>query len=523
MNRLLNTLTLRRVKYLLPFSLCFLSACCLHASEQPNVVIILTDDLGYGDLECYGGKGAKTPAIDDLAKEGIRFTHAYAPSATCTPTRYALLTGEYAWRQPSKKTSILDGNAPLAIDVGRTTIATLLKDAGYATGVVGKWHLGLGDGKKRLDFNGSIKPGPIEIGFGYSYIIPATVDRVPSVWVENHHVDNLDLNDPIEVSYLKNITGEKIAWERKDELKVDADKQHSCSIHNGISRIGYQKGGMSARFIDEELPMTVVEKSNAFIRAHKDHPFFLLVGLFEPHVPRTPHKKFAGKSESGVRGDVIMQIDWQVEQIMKELKKQKLEDDTIVIFTSDNGPVLFDGYYDRAEEDLKGHQPTAGLKGWKYLVYEGGTRVPLIVKWPDAIPGGETNDQIFSLTDVISTLSAITGEKIPAGEAPDSLNMYPLLKGEVAAGPRASIVLHGVSNAYALRQGNWKFVKANASKEASGIGSGADPNDTRFAAAIIRENKLFDLEKDPFEQNNLAQEMPEKVDKMREELEKIMR
>ena len=246
------------MKHLFCLTFLFAFAIAAHAADKPNVVIILADDLGFGDVSCYGGS-VRTPAIDALAQHGMKFTQAYAPSATCTPTRYALLTGEYAWRQPPQKTSILDGDAPLAIELGHTTIASLLKDAGYATGVVGKWHLGLGDGRTRVDFNDSIKPGPNEIGFGYSYIIPATVDRVPSVWVENHHVDKLDLNDPISVSYETNISGEETGLDRKDLLKVGADKQHSGSIHNGISRIGYQKGGKAARFIDEELPLTVVE------------------------------------------------------------------------------------------------------------------------------------------------------------------------------------------------------------------------------------------------------------------------
>jgi len=494
-----------------------------HAADKPNVVIILTDDLGYGDVGCYGGTGAETPAIDRLARGGMLFTNAYAPSATCTPTRFALLTGEYAWRQPAKKTSILDGNAPLAIDVGRTTIATLLKDAGYATGVVGKWHLGLGDGVTPLDFNGTIEPGPCEIGFGYSYIIPATVDRVPSVWIENRHVNNLDLNDPISVSYKTNLSGEESGWERKDLLKVGADKQHSCSIHNGISRIGYQKGGMAARFVDEELPLTVVERSKAFIQSHKDEPFFLLVGLFEPHVPRSPNAMFAGKSKSGVRGDVIQQIDWQVEQITNSLKEHQLEQDTIVIFTSDNGPVLFDGYYDESLEDLNDHEPTGRLRGWKYLVYEGGTRVPFIVHWPSRVEKGAVTDQILSLTDVIATLSEISGQKIPIGEAPDSLSMLQVFRGNSETGLRTSIVQQGVSNAFALRDGNWKYVKANSSSQASGIGSGADPRDTRFAAAIIREDGLYDLEADPYEQNNLAKDYPEKVVEMRAKLDRIMK
>ena len=216
----------------------------------------------------------------------MRFTQGYAPSATCTPSRYSLLTGEYAWRQKAKSNSILDGDAPLCIEPGRLTLPAMLRQAGYQTGVVGKWHLGLGDGQTRVDFNGEVKPGPLEIGFDYCHIIPATVDRVPSVWIENHKVRNLDPADPIQVSYLTNLSDEPTGLERPDLLKQGADKQHSCTIINGISRIGYMKGGKSARFKDEELASTVVAKSIEFIEQHKDQPFFLDVGLFEPHVPR---------------------------------------------------------------------------------------------------------------------------------------------------------------------------------------------------------------------------------------------
>ena len=280
---------------------------------KPNIIIILADDLGPGDLSCAGATKIKTPNIDRLAADGVRFTQSYAPSATCTPSRYSLLTGEYAWRQKAKSNTILDGDAPLCIEPGRPTLPAMLRDAGYQTGIVGKWHLGLGDGQTRVDFNGEVKPGPLEIGFDYSHIIPATVDRVPSVWIENHKVLNLDPADPIQVSYITNISDEPTGLEHPELLtRYGADKQHSCTIINGISRIGYMKGGHSARFKDEELANTVVAKSVAFIEQHKAGPFFLEMGLFEPHVPRVAAQPFVGTSDCGVRGDVIEQIDWEV-------------------------------------------------------------------------------------------------------------------------------------------------------------------------------------------------------------------
>ena len=492
------------------------------ASEKPNIIIILADDLGYGDIGCYGATQVKTPNLDEMASNGRRFTEAYAPASTCTPTRYALMTGEYAWRQKNKQVTILDGDAPLAIEPGTYTLPGMLRDAGYLTGVVGKWHLGLGDGQTRINFNGKIKPGPLEVGFDYSYIIPATVDRVPSIWVEDYLVDNLDPEDPIEVSYLKNISDEPTGIEHPELLKQPADEQHACTIINGISRIGYMKGGKSARFDDEKLADIVAEKSVQFIEKHKARPFFLYVGLFEPHVPRTPAPRFVGTSECGVRGDVIHQIDWQVGQIMDALEKYGLTENTLVIFTSDNGPVLFDGYFDRSVEDLNGHQPNGNLTGWKYLVYEGGTRVPFIAHWPKEIPPGVT-DSMLSLTDVLATCGTLTGEKIPKGTGVDSLDLLPVFYGKPGVSIRDNIVLQGVSNARALRQGDWKYIPANSAKESSGIGSGANPNDTRFSRAIITEPLLFNLATDLEEKQNLATKEPERLKKMDALLQRIQR
>ncbi|MEI7532772.1 MAG: arylsulfatase [Verrucomicrobiae bacterium] len=485
---------------------------------KPNIIIILADDLGPGDISCAGATKIKTPNIDRLAADGVRFTQSYAPSATCTPSRYSLLTGEYAWRQKAKSNTILDGDAPLCIEPGRRTLPAMLRDAGYQTGIVGKWHLGLGDGQTKVDFNGEVKPGPLEIGFDYSHIIPATVDRVPSVWIENHKVLNLDPADPIQVSYITNISDEPTGLEHPELLtRYGADKQHSCTIINGISRIGYMKGGHSARFKDEELASTVVAKSIEFIEQRKDQPFFLEVGLFEPHVPRVAEKPFVGTSDCGVRGDVIQQIDWEVGEIMKTLDRLQLATNTIVILSSDNGPILFDGYYDHSVEDLNGHQPTAGLRGWKYLTFEGGCRVPFIARWPQQIKP-RVSDQLFSLMDCYATLAKIVGQKLPAETAPDSLDLSAVLLGKTKKNLRDNTVLHGIGG-LALRQGHWKYIPATAG--AGGMGSGANVADARFAAATIPEPLLFDLATDPNETTNVIAQNPKKAKELAKQLETI--
>ncbi len=490
------------------------------AVRPPNIVLIVADDLGYGDVGCYGATRIKTPHLDRLAAQGVRFTSGYAPSSTCTPTRYAILTGEYAWRQPVKKTGILDGDAPLSIAPGRLTLPELLRRAGYRTGVVGKWHLGLGDGQTAVDFNREIKPGPLEIGFDYCHIIPATVDRVPSVWIENRRVVGLDPADPIEVSYLKNLGDGPTGLERPDLLKQGADAQHSGVIINGISRIGFMKGGKAARFKDEELTSTVVRQSVAFLERRKDTPFFLSVGLFEPHVPRVAEPPFERTSETGVRGDVIQQLDWAVGEIVRALDRLGLADNTLVIFTSDNGPVLFDGYFDRSVEDLRDHRPAGPWRGAKYLVYEAACRVPLIARWPARIQPRVT-DQLFSLVDLHATLARIAGGQSSPAVAPDSLDLSRVLLGETTEQLRDHTVLHGLSNTLALRQGDWKFIPANATAATSGMGSGANPSDARFADNRIVEPLLFNLATDPGERTNVIARHPEVAAQLRARLQAL--
>ncbi len=490
------------------------------AGPAPNIVLIIADDLGYGDLGCYGGRAIPTPNLDRLAREGLRFTHAYAPSATCTPSRYALLTGEYPWRQSPKKTSILDGDAPLALDPTRPTLASFLRDRGYATSLVGKWHLGLGDGVTPVDFNGEIKPGPLEVGFQEAFFIPATVDRVPCVFIDGHRVAALDPSDPIGISYLKRIGSDPVGHEHPELLKYGADRQHADTIVNGVSRIGHMSGGQSARWVDENITDILTHRATDFIDRHQQHPFFLYLGTHDPHVPRLPHPRFRGKSKAGIRGDAIVQLDWLVGEVLGALASRGLERNTLVLFTSDNGPVLFDGYYDGATEANGDHRPAGGLRGWKYLRYEGGTRVPLIARWPGEIPAGATTTEMFSLLDLFATTASLLGQPLPARAGTDGLDLAAALRGQHPAKPRTSTVEHGIGNVLALRSGHWKFIPPNADTT-SGIGRGADPRDQRFAEAAIAEPLLFNLAVDPAETTNLAKKEPAKLAELRAQLAAI--
>jgi len=312
--------------------------------SQPNVLVILADDLGYGDVSSYGQTTLLTPEIDRLGETGIRFTDGHCSSSTCTPSRYALLTGQYPWK--NERAHILRGDAPLIIDTNRTTLASLLQQNGYTTAVIGKWHLGLGDGE--TDWNQRVSPGPAELGFDYSYILAATQDRTPTVLLRDQKVVGLDPNDPIFVSYKKNFEGEPTGKKNPEMLKMHPSHGHNQSIHNGISRIGYQKGGKSALWIDENLADDFTEDAISWITEHKEEPFFLFFPLHQPHVPRTPHERFVGKSGLGPRGDVIKEADWSVGALLNTLEDLGLTEKTLVVFSSDNGPVLNDGYHDDA-------------------------------------------------------------------------------------------------------------------------------------------------------------------------------
>lgn len=467
----------------------------LAASPKPNIIFILADDVGYGDLGCYGATRIKTPNLDRLAAEGLRFTDAHAASATCTPSRYALLTGEYPWRK--KGTGILPGDAALIIEPGRATLPSVLKAAGYATAVVGKWHLGLGAGA--IDWNGEIKPGPLEIGFDYAFIIPATGDRVPCVYVENHRVAGLDPADPIRVSYGKPIGDEPTGKEHPELLKMKPSHGHDQTIVNGISRIGYMSGGRAARWVDEDMAATITKKAIGFMERAEARPFFLYFPTHEAHVPRVPHPNFAGRSGSGVRGDAVEEFDWSVGQLMQAADRLGIAKDTLFIVTSDNGPVVDDGYADGAVEHLNGHAPAGPLRGGKYSLFEGGTRMPFIVRWSGRIKPG-VSDALVCQIDMLSSLANITGGSLPADAAPDSFDISRALLGDSAVG-REHLVEHAKD--MALRKGQWKLIPPSKGPKVlrfTNIESGADD-----------APQLYDLSRDIGERTNLAAEKPEVV------------
>ncbi len=493
---------------LLTAALLGLSA-ALPAAEKPNIIYILADDVGYGDLSCYGATRVNTPNLDRLAAQGLRFTDGHAPSATCTPTRYATITGQYAWRK--KGTAILPGDAALIFEPGSLTLPALMKQAGYTTGVVGKWHLGLGTAEQKVDWNTEIKPGPLEIGFDYSFLIPATGDRTPCVFVENHRVVGLDPADPISVRYGEKIGDEPTGRENPDLLKMKPSHGHDMTIVNGISRIGYMTGGKAARWVDEDIADTITRKATAFVEQNKEKPFFLYFPTHDIHVPRVPHPRFVGKTEMGARGDAIVQLDWCVGEVLATLERLKLTENTLIIFSSDNGPVVDDGYQDEAVAKLGNHSPSGPLRGGKYSNFEGGTRVPFIVRWPDRIKPG-TSDALVCQIDLMASFAALTGQSLPTEVAPDSLNMLPALLGESKTG-REYLVEH--ASQLSLRHGTWKYIppgKGPKRQQNTGVESGKD-----------EKGQLFDLSRDLGEKMNVLSEHPDKAAAMAAKLEEIQK
>jgi len=477
-------------------------------AEKPNVIFILADDIGYGDLSCYGEKTISTPNVEALAAKGVRFTDAHATAATSTPSRYSLLTGQYAWRRPD--TGVAPGDAGMIIRPEQTTLADVFKSAGYATAAVGKWHLGLGDKTGTQDWNGIITPGLKDIGFDYSYIMAATGDRVPCVFVENQQVVNLDPSDPIQVNYKTPFPGEPLGKDHPElltKLKPSVNHGHNQAIVNGISRIGYMKGGKSALWTDEYIADSITSKAVKFIEENKDQPFFLYFATNDVHVPRVPHPQFVGKSGMGARGDAILEFDWSVGEVLKILDKLGLTENTIIVLTSDNGPVVDDGYQDRAVELLEQHRPWGPFRGGKYSNFEAGTRVPFIVKWPAKVKP-RISDALVSQVDLFASFSELLNVKIENGAATDSHSYLSTFLGKERKG-RDYIIEH--AGALSVSTGKWKYIDPSNGPAYNKL------TDTELGNS--KEPQLYKIKKDRGEKNNVAAENPDMVAKLKTYIE----
>ncbi len=480
--------------------------CHLHAAQRdrrPNVVVIFADDLGYGDLSCYGATKLRTPNIDRLALQGRRFTDAHSASAVCTPSRYALLTGEYPLRKNLSRPVFL--KTGLVLDTNQQTIGTVMKDAGYATACIGKWHLGFGE--QAPDWNGVLKPGPLEVGFDYYFGVPVVNSHPPFVYVENHKVVGLVPKDPF-------------VFGRKAKTKEHPEKM-------GIDQIGGADAA-HALYDDEAVGTRLVDESLDWIKANKHRPFFLYLATTNIHHPFTPAKRFQGTSQCGRYGDFVHELDWMVGEVTRTLEEQGVAENTLVIFTSDNGGMFNIGGQDAWDA---GHRLNGELLGFKFGAWEGGHRVPFIARWPGRIEAGSTSDQLICNIDMIATLAALTGVAIKEGQGRDSVNILPALTGDPVEPLRDHLVLAASRPTHlALRQGKWVYINAQGSGGFTGAKRGGHafggPAAISYAGYVnsdIEDGKLkkdappaqlYDLEADVNQTRNLYNEFPEVVEEM---------
>jgi len=479
-----------------------LAVTLIQATEKPNVVIIYGDDVGYGDVGVLGSKLIPTPNIDKLAREGLVFRDGHCSAATCTPSRFSMLTGIHGFRHDIH---VLPPNAPLTIKPGMLTLPQLFKNAGYETAIVGKWHLGLGDGNAPVDWNGKVQPGPIELGFNYSFLLPSTNDRVPCVYLEDHRVLNLDSSDPLYVgSKPKGVECTTYPNGKEDQSAMTyyrSSHGHDNSVINGIGRIGKQWGGKSALWDDETMADEFVNRARKYIASQKkEQPFFLFFSSQDIHVPRTPHPRFRNKTTLDYRGDAMVQLDWSTGEILQALDDHGLTDNTLVIFSSDNGPVYDDGYEDGTEvltstkEVDRGHDASGPYRGGKYQIYEGGTRVPFMVRWPGHVEPGQS-DALVNQIDFIASFAALLDIDLSVDQAIDSRNSLPALLGEDQQGQ--PYMIEEAGRRLALRRGPWKYVAA-------------------------KKEELYNLGSDVGEQKNVANENENLAKEMRELLQKLV-
>ncbi len=447
-----------------------------------------------------------------------------------------MLTGKYAWRK--KGTGIGDGDSPLIIDTDRVTIADVMHDAGYATAAIGKWHLGLGSGPNGANWDGVIKPGPLELGFDYSFLMPATPDRVPTVYVQNHHIFNLNPKYPVEINYKHAIGHRPTAENDPMAMVMQPDDGHAGTIINGIPRIGWMSGGQGAVWNDSTISQVMTGQVVSFIKKNQHHPFFIYFASHDVHVPRVPAAQFVGKSGMGPRGDELLELDWEVGQIESTLKELHIAKNTLVIFTSDNGPVLDDGYKDGAVQlarqpittpynknllppataadpypRLPEAKPAGPLRGGKYSILEGGTRIPFIVDWPGHTKKGMVSHALVSQVDLLASFAALTHQEIAPTTGPDSLNMLPVLLGESTTGRHYLVAQTNTPTPLALFEDGWKYVQPDNQP------AFAYPTHTELGNSPTPQ--LYDLRTDIGEKRNLAKKYPLKVKAMELQLQKI--
>lgn len=493
---------------------CLTSGIAAQNQEKPNVILLVADDLGYGDLSCYGATRVSTPHVDSIARSGTLFTNAHACASTSTPSRYSLLTGQYPFRK--KGTDVAAGNAGMIISPDQYTVADAFKAAGYATGAIGKWHLGLGSKTAQQDWNGKLDQDLSDIGFDYHYIMAATADRVPCVFIENGKVAHYDPTAPISVSYRKNFEGEPTGAKNPELLtKLKHSHGHDMSIVNGIGRIGFMKGGGKALWQDENIADSIASHAIGFIEDNKDKPFFLYLCTNDVHVPRYPHERFRGKSPMGLRGEAILQFDWTVKQITDALQQYGLTDNTLLIITSDNGPVLDDGYDDRAEELAGSHRPGGPFRGGKYSAFEAGSVVPFIVSWPGKVPEGKVSDALVSQIDNVASMAQLAGIPLPEGVAEDSRAQLKTWLGKSKKSCPFAIKMAS-NHTLVARSGNWKYISP----------SNGGPMITwgpKIETGNAKEPQLYNVKKSRYESENVAARHPRKVKEFQQLIEKMQK
>lgn len=496
-------------------------AVCLMASDAsaqrpPNVVLIIGDDVGYGDVGVYGSKLIPTPNIDRLANEGIRFTDGHCTSSTCSPSRFALLSGVHEFRHGI---GILSPTAPLCIPTDIMTMPKMFQKAGYKTAAIGKWHLGIGAKGETVDWNGVVTPGPLEIGFDESFILPTTNDRVPCVYLEGHHVVGLDPADPIAIHSTQPVkpsteTESSTTYpngHKNPELMTayNAADGHSDTVINGIGRIGYMVGGKSALWKDEDMADVLMDRTKKFLGENKEKPFFLYFASQDIHVPRFPHERFRGKTSLTYRGDAMVQLDWSVGEIVRTLETMGLSDNTIIIFSSDNGPTYHDGYDDGTEvkgskgEVDRGHDGSGIYSGGKYQILEGGTRVPFIIRWPGKIEPGSVSDALVSQIDLMASFAKVLGVPLAANEGKDSRESLDAFLGKDPKGQE--FIVEYSRGQLALRRGPWKYTAA--------------PKDKK--RVMDKEAELFNVAQDPGEKFDVIENHTELASSMAKELKAL--